>query len=414
MDQSKKSYFGDDLFNMHSGTNIKNKEKQVENAERITILHIVEAPGGVERYLHTLLSKLDNTIFENILVWSDSYDSSIFKEYANTIEYVSDMHNKISISCDLKSIKAVRKLIKKYKPDIVYCHSSKAGAIGRIANIGLKNKTGKMNVCIYNAHGWAFNMKDISNKKIKAYVLIEKMLALFCDKIVCISDFEKRSALLNHICKTDKFRVIYNGIDFNEGQDITFVSREQLQIPESAFVIGTTGRIAHQKAPDVFVRTAAEIKKEIPSAFFIMVGDGLELEQTKNLIKELKMDDSFFITGWVNNPLDYIRNFDIAMLLSRWEGFGLVLPEYMITGKPIVATRVDAIPDVVKDGINGLLVDVNDYKAASASVIRLYEDKELRCQLIANGRKIVYKYFNADRVGQEHEVLFKEMIGNRT
>ena len=126
------------------------------------------------------------------------------------------------------------------------------------------------------------------------------------------------------------------------------------------------------------------------------------------------MDDSFFITGWVNNPLDYIRNFDIAMLLSRWEGFGLVLPEYMITGKPIVATRVDAIPDVVKDGINGLLVDVNDYKAASASVIRLYEDKELRCQLIANGRKIVYKYFNADRVGQEHEVLFKEMIGNRT
>ena len=299
MDQSKKSYFGDDLFNMHSGTNIKNKEKQVENAERITILHIVEAPGGVERYLHTLLSKLDNTIFENILVCSDSYDSSIFKEYANTIEYVSDMHNKISISCDLKSIKAVRKLIKKYKPDIVYCHSSKAGAIGRIANIGLKNKTGKMNVCIYNAHGWAFNMKDISNK------------------IVCISDFEKRSALLNHICKTDKFRVIYNGIDFNEGQDITFVSREQLQIPESAFVIGTTGRIAHQKAPDVFVRTAAEIKKEIPSAFFIMVGDGLELEQTKNLIKELKMDDSFFITGWVNNPLDYIRNFDIAMLLSR-------------------------------------------------------------------------------------------------
>ena len=100
MDQSKKSYFGDDLFNMHSGTNIKNKEKQVENAERITILHIVEAPGGVERYLHTLLSKLDNTIFENILVCSDSYDSSIFKDDV-VFKYAND-EDTIKRLCGLK------------------------------------------------------------------------------------------------------------------------------------------------------------------------------------------------------------------------------------------------------------------------------------------------------------------------
>lgn len=118
---------------------------------------------------------------------------------------------------DLKAIKAVRKLIRKYNPDIVYAHSSKAGAIARVADIGLKNH------CVYNPHGWAFNMRCSARKK-AMYTAIERVAAPFCDKIICISDAEKRSALDRRICREDKLQVIFNGVDI-EAYEMEYMVR---------------------------------------------------------------------------------------------------------------------------------------------------------------------------------------------
>ena len=163
-------------------------------------------------------------------------------------------------------------MIKHYKPEIVYCHSSKAGAIGRMANFGIKNKL------IYNAHGWSFNIKGASSKKIKAYELIERILAPMADKIVCISEFEKKSALEHKICKTKKLIVINNGIDFDEYKNVKIKSRLELGIPEDAFVVGTIGRLTKQKAPDIFIKMAAIVKKHIPEAFLLWSVMILEME----------------------------------------------------------------------------------------------------------------------------------------
>lgn len=369
----------------------------------IRVLHIAEAPGGVERYLVTLLTKLKRyPEFEHILVCSTTFDSGKFEGLVSDIEVIDSMHNAISFSSDSKAVLAVRKAIKKYHPDIVYCHSSKAGAIGRMADVGIKN------TLIYNAHGWSFNMKGASGKKTKLYEMVEKMLAPMTDKIVCISEYEKKSALEHGICKEDKLVVINNGIDFDEYKDLHPKSREELGIPESALVVGTIGRLTIQKAPDVFVRMAKLVKEKIPNAFFIMVGDdigdGHFRGETEKWIKDAGLAGSILITGWVNDPLDYEGLFDVAVLLSRWEGFGLVLPEYMYMGKPIVATKADAIPYVVGDA--GLLVDVDDYNAAAESVISIYEDKKLRSQVIEKGRERV-KQFDAERTAEEHVDLFR-------
>lgn len=100
---------------------------------------------------------------------------------------------------DLKAIKKVRALIKKYNPDIVYAHSSKVGAIARVADIGLRNH------CVYNPHSWAFNMRCSATKK-AIYTMIEKIAAPFCDKIICISDAEKQSALDKKYAKKISYR----------------------------------------------------------------------------------------------------------------------------------------------------------------------------------------------------------------
>lgn len=370
-----------------------------------TILHIAEASGGVERYLVTLLTKLKkNTEYKHVLVCSSTFDTAKFKDIASEVVVVQSMQNAISARKDLKAIIAVRKTIRKLKPDIVYCHSSKAGAIGRMADLFIKNSV------IYNPHGWAFNMKSVGKKKIKFYELVERMLALLTDKIVCISEYEKKSALEHRICKTYKLEVINNGIDFNELTGLSFHTRSDLGIPQDAFVVGTVGRLTPQKAPDVFVKAAAKIKESAPNAYFLMVGDdigrGDHRRITEALISEYGLTDFFQITGWVEDPMSYTDVLDVAVLLSRWEGFGLVLPEYMYMEKPIVATKADAIPYVVSDA--GILVDIDDYDGAAEAVIRLHNDRKLRLDIIKKGKERV-KLFDAQITSDEHEKLFREL-----
>lgn len=369
------------------------------------ILHIAQAAGGVERYLVTLLNKLKKyPEYDHILVCSNLFDIEKFKGLASEIVVIDSMQNAISAK-DIRAILAVRRAVKKYKPDIVYCHSSKAGAIGRAADLFIKNKL------IYNPHGWAFNMKNAGKKKLKFYAAVEKLLSPLTDEIVCISEYEKESAIEHRICKTDKLTVINNGINFDEFDGLSPKKRETLSIPQDAFVVGTIGRLSAQKAPDVFVKMASEIKKSISEAFFLMVGDDIAGGEFRGAVSEMisqaGLSESFLITGWVNDPLDYLGIFDEAVLLSRWEGFGLVLPEYMYLGKPIVATKADAIPYVV--GNAGLLVDIDDYKQAAEAVIKLYKDKELRNDIAEKEKKRV-ELFDAQRTADEHLALFNSLV----
>ena len=370
---------------------------------KIRILHVAQAAGGVDRYIRMLLKYLDKEKFENILVCSQDFNEEDYRDLVDSFEQV-EMTRAIG-GRDLKAIKGVRALIKKYNPDIVYAHSSKAGAIARAADIGLRNR------CVYNPHGWAFNMRCSAKKK-AMYTAIEKIAAPFCDKIICISDAEKQSALDKKICREDKLQVIFNGVDIESYENGVrgAIKRKDLNIPEDAFVVGMVGRMSPQKAPDVFVKMAKQVKDEVPNAHFIIVGNGNQEDEIRKYAEDNGFSNSLHITGWVDNPMSYVELFDVACLLSRWEGFGLALPEYMMAGKPIVASRVDAIPNIIRNGENGLLVEVDDDIGASKAVLRILREDGLRKKIVAQGLEDVHNRFNARRVSEEHSKLFnKEM-----
>lgn len=370
---------------------------------KIRILHVAQAAGGVERYIRMLLKYLDIEKFENILVCSQDFHEENYRRLVNSFEQV-EMNRAIGGN-DLKAIREVRKLIEQYKPDVVYAHSSKAGAIARVADIGLKNH------CVYNPHGWAFNMQCSAKKK-AIYTVIEKVAALFCDKIICISDAEKQSALDKKICKESKLKVIFNGVDIEAYENGVrgAVKRKDLNIPEDAFVVGMVGRMSPQKAPDVFVRMAKQVKEVVPNAHFIIVGNGNQEAEIRKYADDNGFLNSLHITGWVDNPMSYVELFDVACLLSRWEGFGLVLPEYMMAGKPIVASMVDAIPNIIRDGENGLLVKMDDANGSSEAVLRIYQEEGLKDRLVARGMEDVHSRFNARRVSEEHGKLFEQIV----
>lgn len=371
--------------------------RNISNNRKIRVVHVAECIGGVDRYLHVLLKYMDHNKFENIMVLSKLYEGKGYEKLADQVEILEIPHG-MGLKT-LFSAKTIRKTIRKYSPDVVFAHSSIAGAVTRLACVGLKCRV------IYNPHGWSFNMQG---KKKMVFVALEKVMAPFCDAIVCISEAEKISALQKKICKKEKLHVVYNGIDLEEYKE-SQPSCFELGIPEDAFVVGMVGRIAKQKAPDVFVKMAAEVSKKIDNAFFVIVGDIVEGDiEEKEYIEQLAKQSRIRlkITGWVDNPLDYVKQFDVACLLSRWEGFGLAIPEYMLCEKPIVATRVDAIPYLIKDNYNGLLVDVDDYQSAADAVYRL-KDEELKRKLVSNGSKILREKFDARRMVAELTNLFR-------
>lgn len=140
-----------------------------------------------------------------------------------------------------------------------------------------------------------------------------------------------------------------------------------------------------------------------------MVGDGELRDQVESLINQYDLGSSFLITGWVDNPTAYMKIMDVGMLLSRWEGFGLVLPEYMACGVPIIATNVDAIPNIIKNGENGVLVGEDDYHEAANTVDKIFKNLNSVDLLIKNAQKIEKNKFDGKKVAQNTELLYKSL-----
>lgn len=367
--------------------------------KKIKLLHIAQSAGyGVSVYVVSLIKTIDSNAYEQYLLGSEYYNSERFSKIVNGLRIIK-MYRNISLN-DFSTILKCRTIIKELAPDIVYCHSAKAGIYGRLACVGTRIKV------VYNPHGWAFNMNCSPLKKM-IYRCVEVILSIMTDKIICISDYELSST--PQYIPSSKLVVIKNGIDVslcNISLASNYLTKEMLGIPTDAFVIGIIARISIQKGQDMLIDIAVMLKEKIPNAFFLIVGGKSDDVPIEEMIEERELQNSFLITGEVDNAINYASLFDVAVLTSRWEGFGLVLLEYMVAGKPIVAFKVDAIPEVIIDGYNGLLVKVNDLSAFAQAIFFLYKNKNLRRKLVINGRDWVRKSFDVARVAKEHERIF--------
>lgn len=363
------------------------------------LMHVVECGGGVDKYLEMLLPLLQKD-FEQILTCSHSVDA---KKYQGVVDcvYLLNMKQTFSPLFVIKEVVGLRKLIAKEKPDIVYCHSSFAGALGRLACVLLKVKV------VYNPHGWAFNMQEGSAVKRELYMIIERFLAKLTDRIVCISKAEYRSAIEKKICTPEKLRIIQNGIRISDVENAIPVNRSSLGFKQDDFVIGMIGRLTPQKAPDIFIKAGKLIKEAIPQAVFLIVGNGDETEWVIDYARQNQLN--VYVTGWVDNPYSYLKTFDLAMLLSRWEGFGLSLAEYMAARKNIIATRIDAIPTLIEDGTDGLLVDVDSPEDVRAKAIYIYNHKKEADEMKDRAYQKVKTQFDIHRVAAQHVEMFKDL-----
>ena len=372
-----------------------------------TIVHIAQSAGGVAEYLYMFLKNFKGKEYENILIASQDYENQLdrFKPYTSNI-YIVHMVREIEPKNDIKAILKVRKVLKQIKPDIVYLHSSKAGAIGRIA-LAFNFKT----KILYNAHGWYFNAQ-ISEKKKKIFAVIEKILAIKTDKIINISKSEYESALKYKIAPEKKMCIIENGIDFTKFENndkYREETRKKYHIADNEIVIGVVGRLTEQKDPITMIKAFELVHKENKNTRLMYVGSGELEENVKQYAKEKNILDKVIITGWVDNVEKDIPAFDIAVLPSKWEGFGLVLIEYMACNKPIIATNVGGIRDIIHHLNNGILFQPNNIEELYKGILKFINDNILRERIVKNNRLIKNKY-DVKNVVKRHKELFYEIF----
>lgn len=340
--------------------------------------------------MYMFLKNFKNENYENVLIVSQDYEEKLekFKDIVKDI-YVIQMTREIKIKQDLKSTFEVRKLLKKIKPDILYLHSSKAGAYGRIAML-FNHKT----KILYNAHGWYFNA-NMSKKKKKIIALIEKVLSIKTDKIINISQSEYDSAIKYKISPAKKMCIIENGIDFKkfEGCDkYRKETRNKYNIKDNEIVIGVVGRLSEQKDPITTIKAFNEVYKENNKARLMYVGSGELEDEVIQYAKKYGLQNLVTITGWVDNTEKYIPAFDIAILPSKWEGFGLAIIEYMACDKPIIASNVGGISDIIKNMKNGLLINKESPNELYDKIIELLNNKSLYKIIIENNEIEKEKY----------------------
>jgi glycosyltransferase involved in cell wall biosynthesis len=351
------------------------------------VLHIVESFGsGVFTFLVDLVNGTDDLYDITIAYGVREETIDNFKEYfSKKVKFiqVENFTRSINPTKDIKAIKEIKKIVNEVMPDIVHMHSSKAGAIGRIA---ISSRHRKL---IYNPHGFSFLKKDDSQLKRVIYRLIEKLLTLRKCTIVGCSQGEyeeARKLTKNSIC-------INNGIDTKKIEEETKGLPEQ-EIDFEQLKICTSGRIGYQKNPEMF----NQIAEALPDIQFTWIGDGE--------LREELTSPNITITGWKERKevLEILNQNDIFILTSLWEGLPISLLEAMYMGKICIVSNVIGNRNVIIDAQNGFIAnDLQDYISKMKNLISTKNVKFLK----ENAQKTVNRIYHLDLMVNQYKQLYK-------
>ena len=296
------------------------------------------------------------------------------------------------------------RLIKREKIDLVHTYMFTANTWGRIAAV-LAN----VHVIIAserNAIPW--------RKKI-LHILIDRFLSRYTDVIVCNSNFIKRVNTKRASISEKKFTVVYNAVDIKQfSPEINSdMIRREFSMPPGVPVVGMVARLHSCKGHQYLLKAAVEVIKGLPEVKFVLVGDGELREELENSAMRLGISKNIIFTGNREDVPQLIQLFNVAVLSSIHEGFGNFLIEAMACSKPVVATNVGGIPEVVKNEETGILVPPENPEALAEGIIRLLRNKEESRRMGLAGRRRVEQYFDIKLKVRKVEEIYDKLIGEK-
>jgi len=314
---------------------------------------------------------------------------------------------------DLLAIYRLYKNLRKYKIDVIHSHGLLVNILSRVASCLANTR-----VSISTAHV-PLNLKSgkqaqnvFEKLMVPYYLIMDNLSSLFNQKVIAVSHAVKRD-LMEQGVDPKRIVVVQNGMDLNHGKGNNQGTKGKLKRNGNHPIVGTITRLSPQKDIPTFLKMASLISKDVPRAQFLIVGDGEKRTELQDLADKLGLGDHIRFLGYRKDVLDLLRTFDIFALSSLWEGLPIVILEAMAAEKPVVATAVDGVVEVVEHGKTGLLVEPQRPDLLAKSVIELIRNPNRARGMGKRGRERLERYFSINRVINTVEQIYLSQMLNK-
>jgi len=343
---------------------------------KIKIAIVVEAVlGGIRQHVCDITCGLDKEKFDIYFIYSEQRaDDTFFKQIHElnecaTLIKCNEMQRELGI-WDIVAYKKLVCILKKINPDVVHCHSSKAGIVGRLAA-----KRCDIKKIIYTPNAYAFQSPDISRAKKALYIGAERVLSRFATDItINVSKGEMAEAQKYKLDKKEKFKLIYNGIP-----DKKLPSKEQMRgklgLSNEIKYVGFTGRCAAQKDPFTFLEIAKAVVKQCDDVEFLYIGDGELFDHMQEWIIKEELSNKIHMLGFRSDAEEIVGGLDIYLSTALYEGLPYSMIEAMRAGVPIIATDCVGNNELVFPRENGWLFQCKDWDGGAKLVLNQFDEE---------------------------------------
>ena len=398
--------------------------------------------GGPARHVVWLTAGLQGANWNSVLVAGTvppgEEDMAYFAvEHGVEPLLIAEMSREISLK-DALSIWKIYRVFCREGPDVVHTHTAKAGTLGRVAGFLYRWLTpstllGRPRQCLFvhTYHGHIFH-SYYGPLKTRLFLTIEKILArLITDRIVVVSEQQRLEIRERFgVGRPDQFVVIPLGLDthsFADWRNRRQLFRDELGVKSDELLVGIVGRLTEIKNHELFLRAVAIVKNRLvdeksrPPVKFVVIGDGGLRDRLEVQARALGLVEDVIFAGSRRDPENFYAALDIVALTSLNEGTPLTLIEAMANARPVVATAVGGVVDLLGETIEehqnerftvcrrGISIQSNDPVAVAAGLFHLIENPELRSQLGNRGLEFVASNFSRERLLDDIKALYKQL-----
>ena len=328
------------------------------------------------------------------------------------LAYVPSLRRSIHPWRDIASYRAIRQLLKEFKPDVVHTHSAKGGFLGRLAAWSLK-----VPAIVHSVHGAPFHpFQNVVPRTL--FRGCEWYAARRCHAIISVADAMTDLMVQAGVAPREKFTTIYSGMDvepfLHAGETRERVRQELGYSPEHV-VIGKIARLFHLKGHEDVIAAARAVIEKNPSVRFLFIGDGILRELLQRQIDAAGLHAHFQFTGLVPPARipELVGAMDFLVHASLREGLARALPQALIAGKPVVSYDVDGAREVCITGVTGFLIPPRDVPALAAALGKLVADPSLRQQLGHTGRSRFTDQFRHETMTRRIRELYEQVLEQR-
>jgi glycosyltransferase involved in cell wall biosynthesis len=350
--------------------------------------------AGVPHHVLDLVRGLDRERFE--IVVAAPRRSLLWRELAEdrgvTLHPISS-HRRPAPLGDLRTLLQLVRLTR--HADIVHGHSAKAGFIGRLAAL----LTGRRTRCIFTPHGWSFWAADGAAGHV--YLALERAAAHWCRTIVALGESERQAGVESGVGRAEQYRIVPNGVD------LARFGGKRRPVPGRIVMVG---RLAtSQKRPDLAIEAVRLLKDSHPHLELQLVGDGPDRAAIEALARDA--GGAVRLLGMRTDIPELLAEAAIFLLASDYEGAPLSILEAMAAGAPVVASRVAGVPELVVDGVTGVLADPQDAGALATALDSLLRDPVRAAALGRAGRERARTHYSREAMIDGITAVYDEASG---